>query len=124
MFHLPNSLDNVAIDPWCSVYVINPDRIWVEPWRFVTYGFVHNNIEHITTNVFCQLFFGLPLELSHSSCRVAIVYFSGIMFGGFGRQIFTKSNLALAGASGNYQLNPVHNQKVVYKLNTLYNDLV
>ena len=82
---------------------MNPDRIWIEPWRFVTYGFVHNNHQHIFINLFCQLFFGIPLELSHSSWRVAAVYLSGIMFGGFGRQILEDPKSALAGASGSYR---------------------
>ena len=87
------------------MYVINPDRTWTEPWRFLTYGMVHNNGEHIALNVVCQLFFGLPLELSHSSWRVALVYLSGIVFGGFGRELLKpNSHIVMAGALGSHQL--------------------
>lgn len=86
------------------MYVINPDRTWTEPWRFLTYGFVHNDLKHLLGNVFFQLFFGLFLELSHASWRVALVYLSGIVFGGFGRELFTKEKVSLAGASGEYKI--------------------
>ena len=95
------SPENSDTSPWCSVYVINPERTWKEPWRFLTYGAVHNHLQHLLLNVFCQLFFGVFLELSHSSWRVAFVYCSGIIFGGFGRELIQPdSNRALAGASG------------------------
>ena len=83
--------------------MLNPDRIWCEPIRFLTYGFVHNSFSHLLGNVFTQLFVGLPLEFSHSSWRVAIVYISGIVLGGLGRVVLTDTENAvnvLAGASG------------------------
>ena len=84
----------------CSSQIINHDRIWYEPWRFLTYGFVHNTFDHLFINCFSQLFFGLPLEFSHASWRVAFIYFSGIVFGGFGREIFKNATNPLVGASG------------------------
>ena len=86
------------------MHVINHDRIWIEPWRFLTYGFVHNSLHHLVVNAICQLFFGLPLELSHGSRRVALLYLSGIFLGGFGRELTDHSrhgrHAPLAGASG------------------------
>ena len=64
------------------------------------YGFVHNGVTHLVTNIVTQLVVGLPLELSHSSWRVALVYLFGVMYGGLGREIFDDSNVPLAGASG------------------------
>lgn len=64
------------------------------------YGFVHNSWSHLLGNVFTQLLVGLPLELSHSSWRVALVYLFGIVYGGLGREIFGDPNVPLAGASG------------------------
>ena len=93
-------LENPRMSPWCSMHVANPDRIWAEPWRFLMYGFVHNSKDHLTVNAISQLFVGLPLELSHSSWRVALVYLLGIVFGGFGRQVLTNPEVPLAGASG------------------------
>lgn len=86
--------------PICSVFVINPDRVWGEPWRFLTYGMIHNNFEHILTNTLCQIFFGLPLEMTNESWRIAIVYLSGIFLGGLLRETFSSHNNALSGASG------------------------
>ena len=83
--------------------MLNPDRIWCEPMRFLSYGFVHNSINHLLGNIFTQLIIGLPLEFSHSSWRVAIVYISGIVLGGLGREMLTDTKnpaIVLAGASG------------------------
>ena len=94
------SSGTVHQSPICSVFVINHDRVWIEPWRFLTYGLIHNNLEHILLNSFCQLLFGIPLELSNSSLKVAIVYLSGIFLGGLLRESFISDNYPLSGASG------------------------
>ena len=88
------------VPPMCSMHVINPDRSWYEPWRFLLYGLVHKDLTHLAKNVFCQLFFGVPLELSHGSRRVGAIYLSAIFLGGVGREIFCESKVPLAGASG------------------------
>ena len=89
------------IEPSCSMWVMNPDRSWLEPWRLLTYGFVHNNFkEHLLVNSILQLFFGIPLELSNGSWRVALTYLSGIFLGGVGREAFPHYDIPLAGASG------------------------
>ena len=64
------------------------------------YGFVHNSWSHLIGNVVTQLLVGLPLELSHSSWRVALVYLFGILYGGLGREMYASSHTPLAGASG------------------------
>ena len=84
----------------CSLWVINPDRTWIEPWRFITYGFVHNSWTHLISNIMWQLLFGLPLELSNGSRRVASVFLSGVFLGGLGREMVVNSSSPLAGASG------------------------
>ena len=87
--------------PLCSMWIINNDRIWLEPWRFIGYGFVHNTYWHLAGNVVSQLFFGLPLELSNGSIRIAYVYLSGMFLAGLGRVMTTDRNSKpLAGASG------------------------
>ena len=87
--------------PLCSMWIINNDRIWLEPWRFIGYGFVHNTYSHLAGNVVSQLFFGLPLELSNGSIRIAYVYLSGMFLAGLGRVMTTDRNSKpLAGASG------------------------
>ena len=82
------------------MYVINHDRIWQEPWRFLLYGFVHNNAAHLFSNMGCQLFFGLPLELTNGWWRVALIYLSGIFLAGLGREVTYHQPNVLAGASG------------------------
>ena len=93
-------LGTVHQSPMCSVLAINPDRVWREPWRFWTYGFVHNNHEHIIANTVCQLFFGIPLELTNDWWRVALVYLSGIFMGGLLRETISNNITPLVGASG------------------------
>ena len=74
------------------------------------YGFVHNDAGHLITNVITQLLVGLPLELSHSSWRVALVYLFGIIYGGLGREIFNDSTVPLAGASGKIFMLVLHSK--------------
>ena len=99
--HLKPILDNQSLPPLCSIFIINPGRTWQEPWRFLTYGFVHNNLGHLISNVVTQLFFGLPLELSNGWKKVALIYLSGIGFAGLVRELTSNQGTALAGSSGN-----------------------
>ena len=96
------------------MHVVNPDRVWYEPWRFLMYGFVHNDVGHLITNVITQLLVGLPLELSHSSWRVALVYLFGIMYGGLGREVFNDSSVPLAGASGKTFIMVLNSESLEY----------
>ena len=41
-------------------------------WRFLTYQFVHVNMEHIVFNTLMQLVVGLPLEMSQPGYRGTI----------------------------------------------------
>ena len=43
--------------------------------------FTHVSVAHILNNLFLQLFVGLPLEMSHGSRRVALVYLSSVVMG-------------------------------------------
>ena len=38
--------------------------LFIQAWRFLTYQFVHVNLEHIVFNTLMQLVVGLPLEMS------------------------------------------------------------
>ena len=82
------------------MYILNPDRIWGEPWRFLTYGFVHNSNTHLAWNVISQLVIGVPLELTNGWKRVAMIYLSGIVLGGLWRELINDSQLPMAGCSG------------------------
>ena len=54
--------------PICSLLIYNPERRQ-EAWRFLTYQFVHVNMEHIVFNTLMQLVVGLPLEMSQPGYR-------------------------------------------------------
>ena len=56
-------------------------------------------IQHILFNMVMQLFVGLPLELSHGSLRVGLVYVFGVVAGSLGTSA-VDPNVFLAGASG------------------------
>ena len=57
--------------PICSLLIYNPERRQ-EAWRFLTYQFVHVNMEHIVFNTLMQLVVGLPLEMSQPGYRGTI----------------------------------------------------
>ena len=73
--------------PICSLLIYNPERRQ-EAWRFLTYQFVHVNMEHIVFNTLMQLVVGLPLEMSQPGYRgtlkVVVVYLAGVVFGSVG----------------------------------------
>ena len=74
--------------PVCSVLIYNPTRrqevgssrtlrhldagAVCQVWRFLTYQFVHVNMEHIVFNTLMQLVVGLPLEMSQPDYRGTI----------------------------------------------------
>ena len=76
---------------------------------------IHNNFEHILINTLCQIFFGITLEMTNESWRIAIVYISGIFLGGLLRETFSSHNNPLAGASGKLITIPLQNM-----INTKY----
>ena len=65
--------------------------------------FIHGDHAHITMNVVVQLFVGIPLEMSQpgwiGTGRVAIVYFSGLIFGILGASVVGPKDY-VCGASG------------------------
>lgn len=70
-----------------------------EPWRFLSYMFVHAGVQHIIGNLVMQLLLGIPLELVHKGFEVGMVYMSGVLAGSLASSIFDPLS-ALVGASG------------------------
>jgi rhomboid-related protein 1/2/3 len=70
-----------------------------EAWRFLTYAFVHSGYGHILVNALIQMLVGLPLEMSHGSCRLGAVYTAGVLSGSLATACFDP-RIYLAGASG------------------------
>jgi len=56
--------------------------------------------DHLFRNLVGLVIVGVPLELSHSSTRVAIVYFLGVLAGSLGSALITLDERPLTGASG------------------------
>ena len=101
--------------PICSLLIYNPERRQ-EAWRFLTYQFVHVNMEHIVFNTLMQLVVGLPLEMSqpgttgtvkvslrcntvvHCTGQVVLVYLAGVALGSVGGSLHNPASY-LAGAS-------------------------
>jgi membrane associated rhomboid family serine protease len=87
-----------TFEPTCSLLIYSPRRRQ-EAWRFLTYMFVHADIQHILFNMSMQLLVGLPLEMSHGTRRVALVYGFGVVAGSLATSVFDPK-VFLAGASG------------------------
>ena len=95
------------IRPQCSYLIYSPYRR-KEIWRFLTYMFLHVNYKHLISNVVLQLLVALPLELSHGTKRVTLVYTFGVISGSLATSVFDR-NVFLAGASGGvYALAAAH----------------
>ena len=93
--------------PRCSMLIYNPYRRW-ELWRYFSYSLVHAGIGHILLNIIMQLFVGLPLEMSHGSFRISLVYLAGVLAGSLATSTFDPG-MYLAGASGGvYSLIAAH----------------
>lgn len=71
----------------------------MEVWRFVTYIFIHVDQQHLWMNLCLQIIVGLPLEMSHGTWRVALVYGSGVIFGSLATSVIDPG-IYLAGCSG------------------------
>jgi len=93
--------------PLCSNLIYNPQRR-PEAWRYLTYSLVHSGISHILLNIFIQLVVGLPLEMSHGSWRISLLYLIGVISGSLASSC-TEPQVHLAGASsGVYALIAAH----------------
>ena len=86
------------------MWVLQPERRYVDPWKFLTYGVAHTDGYHLMVNLVGQIILGLSLEISHSSWMVALIYMLGIIAGGVGRKGPSKNNdfAPLVGASGKH----------------------
>jgi rhomboid-related protein 1/2/3 len=66
----------------------------VKVYIFITYSWWH-----LLFNIIAQLLIGIQLELSHGSCRVAVIYMCGVLAGSLSSSVFD-TNIHLVGASG------------------------
>ena len=80
--------DLASTIPFLCIYLFYRPDDRSEVWRFLSYMFVHVTVEHLILNITIQLLVGLPLEMSHSSWRVAIVYLCGVFAGSLASSTF------------------------------------
>ena len=86
----------------CSKWVLQPERRYIEPWKFLTYCLLHVNGYRLLINVIGQLILGFNLEITHSSWTVSLIYILGAITGGVGSKATNSKNdlSPLLGASG------------------------
>ena len=84
------------------MWVLQSERRYIDPWKFLTYGVTHFDGYHFLSNLIGQLILGYALEISHSSWMVGLIYSLGIITGGVGSTITSKKDdlAPLVGSSG------------------------
>ncbi|XP_070177379.1 rhomboid-related protein 2-like isoform X2 [Littorina saxatilis] len=70
-----------------------------EPWRFVTYMFLHQGALDMIFNVGLQVVLGFPLEVMFGWWRLAILYLIGVITGSLAQSV-CDHYVGLAGAAG------------------------
>lgn len=63
----------------CSRMVLNPYRPH-DAWRYFSYSFIHNGPTHLLVNIGGLIITTMFLEFTNKWWRLAIVYFSGVIF--------------------------------------------
>ena len=90
-------------DRWFSVFPLSGPMIF-QPWRYITYQFLHANIGHIAFNMLCLYFLGPILERSWGSKKFLVFYLVCGVAGGLAYSLLVTVNflyaLPLVGASG------------------------
>jgi membrane associated rhomboid family serine protease len=71
-----------------------------EYWRLVTYGFLHADVFHLVTNMFCLILWGGFLEKRIGSLYFLLVYMSALVAGGVVSNATHANAYLMIGASG------------------------
>ncbi|GAA0990704.1 rhomboid family intramembrane serine protease [Subtercola frigoramans] len=93
---------------FAGVYVQNTGYIPVEPWRMLSYAFVHNpfsissplSILHIAFNMYSLYIFGRVLEPMIGRWRFLVLYLLSAIGGAVAIDLLTSGMSAVIGASG------------------------
>ncbi|GFR94049.1 rhomboid-like protein [Elysia marginata] len=75
-----------------------------EAWRFLSYSLLHQGFLDLAFNVLIQVVLGVPLEMTYSWWRVAIVYTIGVIMGSIGQSVSDYNVGLVGGAGGAYAL--------------------
>ncbi|XP_052240787.1 rhomboid-related protein 3-like [Dreissena polymorpha] len=89
--------------PTHSMLIYRPDRR-IEVWRFVLYMFVHAGWVHLFFNMLIQVVVGIPLEMVHGPCRIAVIYTAGVLAGSLGTSVFDPGAVLVGASGGVYAL--------------------
>lgn len=94
---------NDFLRQWCSVYPLNLSMA-LQPWRPITYQFLHSGLWHLLFNMFALYFFGVNLERIWGTKKFTIYYLCCGIAGGILYPILALSGILdkapLVGASG------------------------
>jgi rhomboid protease GluP len=71
-----------------------------EYWRLVTYGFLHFNLVHLASNMFCLVLWGGHLERRVGPAYFLMIYAASMVFGGIAGNLIHATPYLTAGASG------------------------
>lgn len=82
-----------------SQWIYTGQQTWNQPWRFLTYSFLHADAMHLTSNMIIFLLVAPMLELGHDSIRPAVIYIVGCILGALLSGIVAPG-VYLVGASG------------------------
>jgi len=89
---VPSALSE-TIYIWFSVLTVSKITIFLQPWRYITYQFLHDGFDHIFINMLVLYFFGPIFEMQWGSKRFIRFY---IICGAIGGMLY--SLLVLFGA--------------------------
>ena len=76
-----------------------PARLASEPWRLLSYSFLHASVMHVLLNTYCLLVLGDLLERVLGSVRFLVVYSAAVLGSGLACMAFSSATLTV-GASG------------------------
>ena len=62
------------IEYWFSVLTVSKITIFLQPWRYITYQFLHDGFDHIFVNMLVLFFFGPMFEMQWGSKRFIRFY--------------------------------------------------
>ncbi|MFK7823602.1 MAG: rhomboid family intramembrane serine protease [Oligoflexales bacterium] len=78
-------------------------RAIYNPWRFVSYGLIHSDLQHLIMNMLSFWFFSSMMLQFHTIYQVVLVFLAGILLppiAGYFLMFFYPNRLRVVGASG------------------------
>jgi len=89
----------------------------LEVWRYITYGLIHRDYEHVFANLLLQLLVGLPLEMVHGAPRISCIYGFGVLGGSLASFCFDPMYNLWGASGGVYSLIAAHLSTLILNWN-------